>query len=67
MAVVSFDEVSVRFGKTHAVRGVSLDIDPGEIMVLLGPSGCGKTTLLRALAGLQSIESGRSEGENRLL
>lgn len=67
MAVVSFDEVSVRFGKTHAVRGVSLDIDPGEIMVLLGPSGCGKTTLLRALAGLQSIESGRIEGENGLL
>lgn len=42
-----------------AVKDCSLTLDAGEIGVLLGPSGCGKTTLLRAIAGLQRIQSGQ--------
>ncbi|AKJ27970.1 ABC transporter ATP-binding protein [Caldimonas brevitalea] len=42
-----------------AVESVSLTLQPGEIGVLIGPSGCGKTSLLRAIAGLERIESGR--------
>ena len=42
-----------------AVSGVSLDLKAGDIGVLIGPSGCGKTTLLRAVAGLESVSAGR--------
>jgi NitT/TauT family transport system ATP-binding protein len=51
------------FGALTAVDGVSVDIAHGEFFMIVGPSGCGKTTLLRILAGLDSVSSGSIEIE----
>ncbi len=58
-ARLTFEHVSHRYGDTQAVRDVSLDIAPGEILCLLGHSGCGKTTMLRLAAGVEDPTSGR--------
>ncbi len=57
--------VSKSFAGTTALRGASLEVAAGEIMVLLGPSGCGKTTLLRTIAGLEKPDEGRLSWRGR--
>ncbi|HEB31651.1 MAG TPA: ABC transporter ATP-binding protein [Spirochaetes bacterium] len=56
-----------RFGNVTAVNGVSLKIKEREIFSLLGPSGCGKTTLLRLIAGLESLDEGDILIDNTLV
>src|ERR671923_608282 len=57
---IRLDGVSKRFrGGVEAIGDVTLDVEPGEFMVLVGPSGCGKSTLLRIVAGLEEVSSGR--------
>src|SRR6476659_5407090 len=55
---IKFQNVSKTFGGTRVVDDLSLEIDDGEVVILLGPSGCGKTTTLRMLAGLETVSSG---------
>jgi multiple sugar transport system ATP-binding protein len=59
MADVRFESIRKTFGKVTAVDDVDLEVADGDFVVLLGPSGCGKTTLLRCLAGLEKVDSGR--------
>ncbi len=56
---LALDGLVKSFGSTRAVRSVSLDIAPGELLAILGPSGCGKSTLLRLIAGLEAPDAGR--------
>src|SRR4051794_35740809 len=65
---IRVEDIWRRFGQTGALRGVSLDFAPGELLGLLGPSGSGKTTLLRILAGLDVPDSGTVlfNGQNAL-
>jgi len=60
MATVTYDKAERLYpGASHpAVRGLDLEIEDGEFMVLVGPSGCGKSTSLRMLAGLEEVTSG---------
>ena len=50
--------MSKRFGAVEVISGLSLRIESGEFVAFLGASGCGKTTLLRMIAGLESVDSG---------
>ena len=49
------------FGQVEVLHDISLEIDPGDFLVLLGGSGCGKTTLLNCIAGLEKTTSGTVE------
>jgi multiple sugar transport system ATP-binding protein len=65
VAVIDLIDVDKHFGTNWVIRKLQLRIAHGEFVVLLGPSGCGKTTTLRAIAGLEEIDSGeiRIDGE----
>jgi iron(III) transport system ATP-binding protein len=54
-------------GRVHAVDGISIDVEEGELFTLLGPSGCGKTTTLRCVAGLESPDRGEIRLRDRVL
>ncbi|UUO00383.1 ABC transporter ATP-binding protein [Mycolicibacterium novocastrense] len=56
---LQLEDVRLSYTGEPVVDGLSLDVRPGEILVLTGPSGCGKSTVLRALAGLLRPDSGR--------
>jgi multiple sugar transport system ATP-binding protein len=59
MASISLREVTKVFSRrVVGVAGLSLDVNDGELMVIVGPSGCGKTTILRLIAGLEQPTSG---------
>lgn len=58
MSKITIKNAVKRYGNTTVISGLNLDIRDGELFTLLGPSGCGKTTLLRMIAGFNSIEGG---------
>ena len=58
MPFLRLRDVVRRYGARPAIDRVSLDVDAGDVVVILGPSGCGKTTLLRTIAGLEVPDEG---------
>ena len=65
MSFLKLTGVEKLFGPVRALKGIDLNIEPGEFVVFVGPSGCGKSTLLRCIAGLESIDGGRIELDGR--
>ena len=64
-AVVECTGVTKRYGDVVALDRVSLSLQHGEVLSVLGPSGCGKTTLLRAMAGFETLDGGEIRIEGR--
>lgn len=68
MASITIRDVRKTYaGGFEAIKGISLDIADGEMVVLVGPSGCGKSTLLRMIAGLEAISSGEVAIDGRVV
>ena len=58
MPVLAIERLVVRRGSREVLHGISAGVHAGSVTGLLGPSGCGKTTLIRAVVGVQIVESG---------
>jgi len=57
--IIHIDKIHKYFGHVHALRGVSLDVYKGEVVVVIGPSGSGKSTLLRCINRLEEFDKGQ--------
>lgn len=58
MSLVEIRELRKRFGDNVVLKGITLDVQPGEVIAIIGKSGSGKSTLLRCINGLESFEAG---------
>ncbi len=58
MSAITIQNAVKRYGTVTVIPDLSVTIGDGELFTLLGPSGCGKTTLLRMIAGFNTIEGG---------
>lgn len=56
--MIEIDAVHKRFGRVEVLKGVSFNVEPGEVVCLIGPSGSGKSTILRCINGLETYEGG---------
>ena len=67
MATIKFLNVSKSFGQNKIIDKFNLEGREDEFLVLVGPSGCGKSTLLRMIAGLEKIDEGSIEINNKII
>ncbi len=65
--MVQAETVHKRFGRLEVLKGITLDVQPGEVMCLLGPSGSGKSTFLRCINHLEKINAGRLSVDGELV
>lgn len=67
MTILSVSDLHVYYGNVHALRGVNLDVEQGEIVTLLGANGAGKSTTLRTISGLLRPRQGEMRFQDLLL
>ncbi len=65
--MIKAEQVHKRFGRLEVLKGVSLEVQPGEVMCMLGPSGSGKSTFLRCINHLEKIDAGRLSVDGELV
>ncbi len=65
--VMRAENVVKRFGRLEVLKGVSLEVDPREVVCVIGPSGSGKTTFIRCINHLEKIDGGRIEVNGHLI
>ena len=65
--MVSAVAVHKRYARVEVLRGITIDVEPGEVMCLLGPSGAGKSTFLRCINHLEKIDAGRLSVDGELV
>ena len=65
--VINIEHAKKAYGNNVVIKDLSLQVKPGEFFTLLGPSGCGKTTLLRMIAGFNSIEGGTIKFDEKVI
>ncbi|MCS0497088.1 amino acid ABC transporter ATP-binding protein [Ancylobacter mangrovi] len=58
MSLIEITEVKKRFGDNEVLKGINIDVEPGEVIAIIGKSGSGKSTLLRCINGLETIDDG---------
>lgn len=63
--IISAKNIKKSFGQTEALRGVSLDVVPGEVLAIMGPSGSGKSTLLHSLAAITAVDNGEIDFDGK--
>lgn len=61
MPIVRIENIHKHFGQVEVLKGVSLDVEPGQVVAVIGRSGSGKSTMLRCLNGLEAVSSGTIE------
>jgi ABC-type polar amino acid transport system ATPase subunit len=67
MAIIKVTDIVKKFGRTTALSGVSFEVNPGDVIVIIGPSGSGKSTLLRCINALETIDSGTITVDNIII
>jgi polar amino acid transport system ATP-binding protein len=65
--MVLAEKVSKNFGSNRVLRGISLEVDPGEVLCIVGPSGSGKSTFLRCINHLEVVDGGRLSVDGQLV
>ena len=67
MSIIKTENIDVSFGSLHVLKGVSLTVEPKEVVCIIGPSGAGKSTFLRTLNRLEKFDSGKIYVDDKLL
>ena len=67
MASLTIQKLTKTFGSVPVLKGIDLEVNTGEFVVLVGPSGCGKSTLLAIIAGLESVTEGQVKIDGRIV
>ncbi len=67
MTMLELKDIHTYYGNIHALKGISLRVEPGEVVTLLGSNGAGKTTILRSIQGLLRPRQGTIRFENKAL